>query len=133
MLYGYHFWLGIVGFCIASFIRKKRVTNEKLVCVIGNDCNKVINSKYSRLFGVQNEVIGIIFYGLVVLYSLLGMNGIESIGPVMFSTVFMIGSGFAAATSLVLVYIQVAVIREWCEYCLASALVSIAVFLVHIL
>jgi len=115
--------LATLGFFLTSYIWYKKAYKQKLVCAIGHDCEKVINSKYSKIFFIDNTVIGILYYLFMALSAIFSFSGL-------FITLRAIGSAGAALFSLYLTYIQLAVLKEWCEYCLASALISIAIFLV---
>lgn len=125
--------LSCVGFFISFYILTKKKRNKKLVCVIGDDCDKVVRSKYSALFGVQNEILGMCYYTLTGIFAILFLYGVSSFGGISLSFVFLVISGIAALFSFVLICIQLFVIKEWCEYCLASALVSIAIFIFHLI
>ncbi len=122
--------LAIIGFFLSFLIWYTKNNNKKLVCVIGKDCDKVIKSEYSVTFGIKNEVLGMLYYTFLIIVSiaillmpyLLNINFIN-IGRIIIS-------GFSAAFSIYLTYIQIFVLKEYCEYCLATALVNIIVFLV---
>ena len=122
--------LSILGFAISWWIWYKKGRKQKLVCVIGEDCDKVIRSKYAVTFGIENTILGMLYYVFVFVVSL---GHIYAPAFVVLSSVFLIKiiiSGAAALFSVYLVYIQLAVLKEWCEYCLASAAVTLAIFLV---
>ena len=63
--------LAFIGIYLSFFIFRKKYKKEKLVCYLGEDCNKVIYSKYSRLlFNIPNEILGILYYSLVFITTL---------------------------------------------------------------
>lgn len=132
-MYIYIFILACVGFAVSLYIWRKKKKNQKLVCVIGDDCDKVVRSKYSAFLGVQNEVLGMVYYAFVAFFALIILSGVSLTSGVSLSLVFSAISGPAALFSLTLVFIQIFVIREWCEYCLVSAFVSIAIFILHLI
>ena len=122
--------LGLAGFVISSYILYKNSKAQPLVCHIGSDCGKVTNSKYGKTFGFDNTILGMIYYGFVFVMSLLAGIFPEFIAS---SSVFLgrlLISGGAALFSAYLVYIQLIVLKEFCEYCLVSSSLSIAIFLV---
>ncbi len=133
-----HLWLlplSIFGFVLAAYILYKKRHAERLVCVIGTDCNKVINSKYGNIFGVDNTAVGIAYYGSIFLFEIaqlillkVGWLSAEWLFPLYLLK--MAVSGIAAIFSLYLIFVQLAIIKEWCEYCLVSSLISLTIFLV---
>src|SRR5210317_1538150 len=56
-------FLILLGLLVASLLEYKERTNTKLSCLIkGHDCLSVIKSKYSKLFGLNNSLLGILYY-----------------------------------------------------------------------
>ncbi|MEX1064312.1 MAG: vitamin K epoxide reductase family protein [Candidatus Paceibacterota bacterium] len=123
--------LSIAGLIVSWHIFHKKRSGQKLVCVIGEDCDKVIHSKYSKTLGISNEIIGILYYGLVASLTVISVIGLTMIGPVSLSLFLVIIAGAAAVFSLILIFIQAFVLREWCEYCLVSAGISIVIFVIE--
>jgi len=121
-----------LGFLIALYIYYKKTRQKQLVCLIGEDCSKVVTSKYSRLFGMRLEVLGMIYYGFVVLYY--GLDG------ALFQDNFSLVDNAVAGTSILaflislyLTVIQLVVLRDLCEWCIASGILSTVIFLVILL
>ncbi len=124
--------LSLLGFFLAGYINLKTERKEKLVCVIGNDCNKVIKSKYGKTFGMDNTFLGMIYYLVVLILALdvLIFPWIVSVG--LFYWVFFLITLGAALFSVYLTIIQLFVIKELCEYCLLTALNTILIFVLFI-
>lgn len=122
-----------IGFLVSWYIYTKKRRGEKLVCFIGEDCNRVVRSPYNKLLGFPNEMLGIGYYGFVLGVLLLMVVGIEVIGPLPLALALLGIEGIAAAFSVLLLVIQAVVLREWCEYCLVSAGTSIGIFLLGVL
>ena len=91
-----------------------------------------MNSKYSRMFGVPNEVIGVLYYGAVVALGLLTLAGAQLLSDPLFLLLFFGAAMGSALFSLVLIFVQAFVLKSWCEYCLVSAGSSIAIFLLAV-
>lgn len=112
--------LAFVGLLDSWYIFFKKQRKEKLVCFVGQDCNEVVNSKYSHIYGVPNEVLGIIFY-----LSVLGLVGLVTFGVtelhgVSLMAVIHLVAFFALILSIFLTAIQALVLKAWCEYCLVA-------------
>ena len=102
------FWrfLGIIGLLISGYIFNKKRKGGHLVCVIGKNCDVVLSSKYNKLFGFPNELLGILYYLSVVILSLLFIYGTSTL--VGFSLInIIIGITFIGVLfSLYFLYIQ---------------------------
>ena len=121
--------LALGGFLISFYIYEKNKKSEKLICFIGNDCDRVIKSEYSTiLLGIPNEILGMFYYGIVVLFETVILLGVVSFsGFQLIATLFVISAG-AAFYSVILTFIQVFIIKEYCEYCFLSSAISISIF-----
>lgn len=123
----------MAGFVVSWYIEHKKRKKEKLICIIGEDCDKILNSRYGRVFGVPLEVFGMLYYAVVVLLSVLLLAGTKVVGALTVACILVSLGAFAAFFSVVLIYIQCCVIKEWCEYCLASTGISIFIFALEII
>lgn len=88
-------------------------------------CEKVQKSKYSRTFGIPNPYLGlgmlIVILSLVVLYT----QGTLPLLPVQ----LLVSFGFLF--SLYFLYIQAAIIKAFCTWCVVSALVFTILFILQ--
>ncbi|MEK6907297.1 MAG: vitamin K epoxide reductase family protein [Nanoarchaeota archaeon] len=113
----------IIGILNAYYIYYKKKRNEKLICYIGNDCNKVIKSKYSTMFGIPNEIIGMLYYIFVIAATIfLNYYNISLYAHIIFGII-----AFSMLASLILLYIQLFKIKEYCDYCLYGFLINLII------
>ena len=61
------FILSVAGVGLTGHLIYKRKTNKKLFCPTGEDCSKVLTSKYNKTLGIYKDMLGFIFYALVFL------------------------------------------------------------------
>ena len=56
--------IALAGIVDAGYLVWKHYSNksEPLVCPLDHDCSKVTESKWSTIFLVRNEVLGLLFY-----------------------------------------------------------------------
>ena len=125
--------LAVVGLLDSWYIFYKKQKNEKLVCFIGQDCDEVVNSKYSHIYGIPNEVLGIIFY-----LSVLGIVGLVALGTTEFHGISLMAvihliAFFALLLSVFLTAIQAFVLKAWCEYCLVAMIANFGIFVLAFL
>lgn len=130
MIPGAFILFGFLGLAASFYIFIKKSKKQPLTCHIDHGgCNVVVNSKYSRMFGVPNEAIGLLYYGGVVILGLLELAGVRLLSIPLFLLLFLGVAAGSALFSLVLIFVQAFVLKSWCEYCLVSAVSSIAIFL----
>lgn len=114
-----------MGLLNASYLIWKHYRKKPLVCPLDHDCSVVTESRWSRMFFVRNEILGMMFYLLLlagVFYFL--YYSIENlfIYLVLFSSIGLLFSVF-------LVFLQAIVIKDYCFYCIISAVITLLVFL----
>ncbi|MEK6760393.1 MAG: vitamin K epoxide reductase family protein [Nanoarchaeota archaeon] len=125
----------IFGFAVSFHIwNKVHKQKKKLVCVIGDGgCDEVVKSKYGHMFGIDNTIIGMVYYSFILVLGLLYLfyPSLLAISYALMAEKAI--TGLAAAMSVVLTIIQFAVLRKFCEYCTIANAVNIAIFLTAIL
>lgn len=117
--------LAILGIVNTSYLIIKRVKKKSLVCFIGSDCNTVIKSKYSKIFFINNDTLGFVYYLLIIIFALYFIFISKKI-----LFLIQIISGIAVISSLLLFYIQARILKKYCFYCNLSNLLNMLIFLV---
>ena len=87
-------------------------------CSITHGCEDVLSSVYSEVAGVPISWFGFAFYFTVFAVAVFAVFGSASLEWL------RIPAAFAFGVSVVLTGIQGWVLEAWCQYCLASALLS---------
>lgn len=123
--------LGVCGFLVAAHIRYHKKTNQVLVCPIKFDCNTVINSDYSKFFGIPVEILGMIYYGLIF-FTYLFFILLANIVPNILVGFMIIVSHIALIFSLYLLFVQIFILRKLCSWCIVSAIISACIFVLTI-
>ena len=118
--------LGIVGFLLCLKIHLKKKGDKPLVCPITGNCDSVIKSKYSTMFGIPLEYFGMLYYGVIV-FAYCAMLGFHNVRSEEIQVVLIALSSGAFLFSLYLIGIQAFKIRSWCIWCLTSAGLSTAI------
>lgn len=116
--------LAIIGFTDASFVALKSLQGQIVPCSILKGCDIVLQSGYSRLFGVPVALIGAVYYGTLLLLIASFLLAWRSYIISCVAILTTVGS----VMSLWFVYLQVFVIKAVCLYCLVSAITSFALF-----
>ena len=120
--------LSTLGIVNASYLIFQSMKKKPLVCPIeGHDCNVVVQSKWNKTFGIKNEYLGFLFY-LSMLLGIIYIVFSPAIKNTIFQLMFYAEIG-AVLFSAFLVYLQAKIIKEYCFYCLISALITLLLFL----
>ncbi len=114
--------LALLGLADALYLANAALTHSVLTCDIAglSGCNVVAQSPYSRYFGVPLGVYGTVFYAVM-----LGIAFIARYRPSRgFDRIFSVLALGGALASVYFMYVQLAIIKAVCIYCLASAAIA---------
>jgi len=117
--------LGLLGIVDTSYLIWKSREKKPLVCPIGQDCNKVLDSKWNKTFFIKNDILGLLFYVGIITGAFLLLFEFNEI----IKTILTFASGIGVLFSGFLVFIQAKVIKNYCFYCLISAFINVLIFL----
>jgi uncharacterized membrane protein len=113
--------LTLIGIAVALYVAKGNYSGEPLWCPIIDGCNVVVNSPYSRIFGVPMAYFGFIYY--LYMFALAARLAFDPFSnSLRFRAVLYAGVG--AASSLYFMYLQLGFIQAVCIYCLVSAVIT---------
>lgn len=117
----------LAGFFVAFHIYKEKREKKPLICPMHFDCNKVVNSDYSKFFGVPVELFGMYYY-LAIFLSYIFISFLPSVLPILFLIVVAFISIGAFVFSIYLILIQIFALKTYCSWCLVSAFISTCIF-----
>ncbi len=123
--------LSLGGIIDTSYLLYQHYKKKPLVCPMDHDCSVVTESKWSKVFFVRNEILGLSFY-LLILISLTLSIILPNFSSKIYLFIFIL-SIIGVAFSLFLVYLQIYKIRDYCFYCLISAFLTLLSFVNSIL
>jgi len=116
------FTLAAIGISETTYLIRKRISQEKPICVLGEGCHQVLESAYNKIFGIHNDLLGLTFYVAVSLITAFLVIGIEpAILWDMLIRIFILGGSVMSA---VLLYLQWRIIKAWCFWCVGSAITA---------
>lgn len=121
-----HWWLpllSLVGLGVAAYLAYVETQSVRAFCGPIGDCNTVQSSSYARLFDILPiGVLGVIGYVLIILAWAVGQ-----FGPLPWSNLaklsLLVMTFGGTLFSVYLTYLEVAVIRAVCMWCVSSALI----------
>jgi uncharacterized membrane protein len=124
-------WAGILlaflGAADSIYLLILKYTQAKVMCVGSHGCITVNTSVYSEIYGIPVSAFGILAYLVIAAIGLLesrwklaGENG-----PLAAFGISLAGVAFSAY----LTYIEIYVIHALCPFCVASAVIITAIFI----
>ncbi len=123
--------LTIAGIIDAGYLVWKHYGHKSspLVCPLDHDCSKVTESRWSTIFWVRNEVLGLLFYTVMLAAGLM-IFFMPTFSLFSFSLPLLIKitTGGSLLFSLFLIWVQIYKIKDYCFYCIISALINLLLF-----
>jgi uncharacterized membrane protein len=123
--------LAAVGLVVAAYLTFTHLTESNFLCSETGGCNTVRSSRYSEIAGIPVAVLGLLGYGAILAlavyenaggaraaYANLAAFGLTSIGVLY---------------SAYLTYLELFVIGAICPYCVASAVIMVALFAIALI
>lgn len=120
-------FITVLGIINTIYLTYHSIKGTMVYCLGFPDewCEKVQKSKYSRTLGIPNPYLGLGMLLTILVLVILYSQGTLSLVPVNILVAF----GFLF--SLYFLYIQAAVLRAYCTWCVVSALVFSLLFIVQ--
>lgn len=120
--------LSLLGLADALYLTIEHLTGQTVRCTIISGCSAVLSSQYAQVAGIPLAAIGAGAYFTVFSLSTLAAFGYRAAGTLLTPLVSAM-----LVVSLWLIYLQAFVIREFCQYCLLSAAITLGLVLVVVI
>ena len=120
--------LSLCGIADALYLTIEHVTGQSVRCTIISGCSEVLSSPYAVVAGIPLAAIGAAAYFIVFSLATLAAFGYRAAGTLL--TPLVTAMFFV---SLWLIYLQAFVIREFCQYCLFSAAITLCLTLLVVI
>ncbi len=120
--------LALVGAAIATYLTYVHYNIDALVCA-GGGCEVVQTSKYSEIMGIPVAVFGLAMF--------LGVAALIVVRERSMEYAYLANAGIIVALVAALIYyayltyLEARVIYAWCEWCVASSIVTLTLFLIE--
>ncbi|MGH7504055.1 MAG: vitamin K epoxide reductase family protein [Longimicrobiales bacterium] len=123
--------LALAGLLLAAYMFMYKLgVIPTLACGEGG-CDAVQNSPFAVFLGVPVPLLGIIGYGLILTLAIAGIQP-RFIDDRRIALALLATCAIAAAYTLYLNYLEAFVIRAWCRWCIGSAIIVTALFLLSL-
>lgn len=123
------FIFSLLGLAVSAFLFYEYSLTGSVNCPIGNGCDIVRNSPYSKFLGISLPVLGILFYLSMSIAAIIKSLDFKSwlISKFqLFAAIFGVGFG------IYLTSLEAFVIKAYCFWCVLSFIISILILLVII-
>jgi uncharacterized membrane protein len=118
--------LAVLGFGVSLYLAFAHYFGYAVPCGVTHGCETVLNSKYSVLFGLPLAVWGVGYFTAVIFCALLANSYI------LWKKILTALLGLGSLAALVFISLQLFVIKQVCQYCLTTDLLSILLFILDI-
>ncbi len=115
--------LALLGLADAIYLTVEHVTGQSVRCTIIAGCSEVLSSSYAVVAGIPLAMIGAAAYFTVFSLALLAAFGYRIAGTLLTPLIIAM-----FLVSLWLIYLQAFVIGAFCQFCLFSAAITSALF-----
>jgi uncharacterized membrane protein len=113
--------LALSGLADSIYLTINHLTGQSARCTVTGGCNEVLGSAYSSLGGVPLAAFGMLAYFTVFSLATLALYGYRQAQALLNVLVALM-----LMTTLWLLYVQAFILHKYCEYCLLSAAITLA-------
>jgi uncharacterized membrane protein len=127
--------LTVIGLLVAIYMTVYAITSNDNMCVGSQDCSVVNASKYSKIeiagLRIPVAVLGMAGYAAILAVLLLEQRTgfLEQNGTLVFFGLSLMGFLF----TLYLIYVEVALIKAYCPFCIASQVAMTLIFILSVI
>ena len=123
--------LAIIGLFVSIYMTIYKVTSNEAMCIGSSGCSEVNASRYSEINGIPVAVLGVIGYSVIlaILFLEQRLAFFRDNGSMIFFGVSLMGFLF----TLYLIYLEIALIKAYCPFCLTSQAVMIVIFIISVI
>ena len=119
----------LVGVFVATYLLLYKLGYVgSIVCGVGGGCETVQTSKWAYFLGIPVAAWGLVGYIAILVVAMAGSQP-RFAGERWVSLALLLLTGAAFAFSLYLSALEEWVIRAWCRWCIASAVIATVSFL----
>lgn len=123
--------LTIIGLLVSIYMTIFKLTNNENMCIGSHGCSIVNSSRYSEVNGIPVAVIGAVGYAaiLAVLFLERRPGFFQQNGTLLFFGLSVTGFLF----TLYLIFVEVALIKAYCPFCITSQIVMTLIFIISVI
>ena len=121
----------VIGLLVSIYMTIFKITNNENMCIGSHGCSIVNSSRYSEVNGIPVAVIGAVGYLaiLAVLFLERRPGFFQQNGTLLFFGLSLTGFLF----TLYLIFVEVALIKAYCPFCITSQIVMTLIFIISVI
>ena len=113
--------VALIGLADAMYLTVEHLTGQSVRCTVISGCSEVLSSPYATIHGYPLALLGAIAY-----FTVFSLATLAAFGYPLVSRLLLLVVALMFLTTLWLLYLQAFVIHHFCQFCLLSAAVTIA-------
>ena len=123
--------LSILGLLVSIYMTIYKLTDNEKMCVGSGGCSVVNSSRYSEVSGIPVAVLGVGGYAAILAVLLLESRNkfFEHNGSILFFGLSITGFLF----TVWLIYVEIALIKALCPFCLTSQVAMTIIFIISVI
>jgi uncharacterized membrane protein len=123
--------LTVVGLLVSIYMSIYKFTSNNAMCLGSGDCSTVNASRYSEVNGIPVAVLGVIGYAAILAVHIMETRRgyFKQNGTLLIFGMALTGFIF----TLWLIYIEVALIKALCPFCITSQVAMTIVFILAVI
>ena len=123
--------LAVLGLLVSIYMTIYKVTSNDNMCLGSGDCSTVNASRYASINGIPVALIGVFGYAAIIgIHWLERKNDFfEANGSMILFGISLLGFFF----TLWLVYVEIALLKALCPFCVTSQITMTVIFILSII
>jgi uncharacterized membrane protein len=123
--------LTIVGLLVSIYMTIFKITNNAKMCIGSHGCSVVNSSRYAEVNGIPVAVLGVVGYAAILAVLLLERKPgfFQQNGSLLFFGLSLTGFLF----TLYLIFVEVALIKAYCPFCITSQTAMTLIFIISVI
>jgi len=123
--------LTIIGLLVSIYMTIYKITSNDSMCIGSGDCKTVNASRYAEVYGIPVAVLGIAGYSAILAVLFLGRRPgfLQQNGTLLFFGLSLTGFLF----TLYLIFVEVALIKAYCPFCITSQTAMTLIFIISVI
>ncbi|MGD8402959.1 MAG: vitamin K epoxide reductase family protein [Anaerolineales bacterium] len=122
--------LVVIGLLVSIYMTIYKISSNDALCLGSGDCSTVNASRYAEVYGIPVATIGIAGYFAILMTHWYERRDkfFQKNGPMLIFGLALTGFLF----TLYLIYIEFAILKAYCPFCLASQSAMTIIFIISI-
>ena len=123
--------LTIIGLLVSIYMTIYKITSNDSMCIGSGDCKTVNASRYAEVYGIPVAVLGVAGYAAILAVLLLERKPgfFQQNGTLLFFGLSLTGFLF----TLYLIFVEVALIKAYCPFCITSQAAMTLIFIISVI